>query len=98
MIFHFSTRKSNEFSLFSYTKVMTFHFLLLEASFRSSKLLENFLASVKNKIPRSVGTVTRYRYSITARQLIVPRQVQQLGAAVRPQKLNSLASVIAKEA
>ena len=35
--------------------------------------------------------------AFTARQRNFPRQVQQPGAVVRPQKLNSRASVIAKE-
>ena len=82
---------------------MICHFLVLEAPLSCSKRFENFPASVKSKIrfitPAKMSFPGQKESSpaFTARQRNGPRQVQQPGGVVRPQELNSAASVIAKE-
>ena len=83
---------------------MICHFLLLKAPKRRSKLLKNSLASQCKKLvqfttPAKMSFPSQQEPSpaFTACQLNVPRQVQQPGEVAPPQKLNSRASVIAKE-
>ena len=74
---------------------MIYHFFLLKAPFRSSKRCENSTASVKIKIllitPAKMSLPGKYCRSR-------PWQVQQPGEVASLQKLNSPASVTAKEA